>query len=51
MATGLKIWIYRPDYEARERRMNKNFVYNARGERFFDVLDREKAGQPWHAVL
>lgn len=41
MATGLKIWVYRPDIEAQDRKFNKYFVYNLQGEKYFDVLDRE----------
>lgn len=41
MAQRLKIWIYRPDFELSERKLNKNYVFNAKNERYFDVLDRE----------
>lgn len=49
MAKGLSIWIYRPDLEAAEMResylINKNFVYNCYGTRFYEVVERKKALQ------
>lgn len=37
----MNIWIYRPDIEAAERKINKNFVYSVRGGKYYDVVDRK----------
>lgn len=38
----MDIWIYRPDKEAVERRINKNFTYNCRGKMYWDCYDERK---------
>lgn len=38
----MRIWIYRPDKEAMERRVNKDFVYTGKGKPYWDCLDEDK---------
>lgn len=38
----MRIWIYRPDKEAMERRINKNFVYTGKGKPYWDCFDEAK---------
>ena len=38
----MRIWIYRPDKEAMERRVNKNFVYTGKGKSYWDCFDDDK---------
>jgi hypothetical protein len=35
----MKIWIYRPDRESLDRKINRNYLYNGRNESYFDCLD------------
>ncbi len=39
---SMKIWIYRPDKEALERQINKNFTYNCNNKSYWDCYDDEK---------
>ena len=41
MNRPFRVWIYRPDYEAAERKINKLFVYNGGGKNYFEVLEKE----------
>ena len=38
----MRIWIYRPDKEAMERRVNKDFVYTGKGKSYWDCFDEGK---------
>lgn len=35
----MEIWIYRPDRESQERKINKNFVYNCRDIPYWSIFD------------
>lgn len=35
----MNIWIYRPDRESQERKINKNFVYNCRNVPYWVIFD------------
>lgn len=36
----MDIWVYRPDIESNMRKINRNCLYNSRGENYFEVMDR-----------
>lgn len=36
----MDIWVYRPDIESNMRKLNRNCLYNSRGENYFEVMDR-----------
>lgn len=35
----MNVWIYRPDRESQERKINKNFVYNCRDIPYWAIFD------------
>lgn len=37
----VKVWIYRPDVEWAACRINRNFLYNACRENYFEAMDRQ----------
>ncbi len=47
----MDIWIYRPDYEAAARKINRNFVFNGRGKAYFDVLEQRNALKKQYSEL
>ena len=36
----MDIWVYRPDIESNMCKINRNCLYNSRGENYFEVMDR-----------
>ena len=38
----MDIWVYRPDIESKMRKINRNCLYNSRGENYFEVMDRRR---------
>lgn len=38
----MKVWIYRPDREAQDRKINRNYVYDCNNKPYWDCFDEEK---------
>lgn len=38
----MRVWIYRPDREALDRKINKNFVYTCKDKPYWDCFDDDK---------
>lgn len=38
----IDVWVYRPDIESIMRKINRNCLYNSRGENYFEVMDRRE---------
>lgn len=38
----MDIWIYRPDLEAKSRKINRDYLYNCKGEAYWDCYDAKK---------
>lgn len=47
----MEVWIYRPDKESQERKINKNFVYNCRNTPYWTIFDAKNEQKTQYKAL